>query len=388
MKEKWTPHIIAVNAFVVFIVLGLACASKPDVPSETVSTTGTQSEGDFNVDLTADGSGVVITGYTGSQRAVTIPAQIQGYPVKEIHNGAFSLAEKRIWDDDDVYLIKIIEKGTNTRLTSVTLPTGLITIGKGAFYKQSITSVNIPASVTSIGDYAFSECSSLATVNIPAGVTSIGDYAFSECSSLAAVNIPASVTSIGNYAFYGCSKLATVNFSEGLVKIGVVAFLKCSALKTIKLPNSLTELGDSVFASSGLTAVTLGTGLTYIPSGTFAETSIITIVIPEGVTRIFEYAFISCTALTSVTLPSTLVEIKTCAFKGCSALTTVTIPSALISVQFGDGATFLYNSGRLVLQRNGVFDGCEKLLLATRTALKKLGWNGEPLTETVIRYEK
>jgi len=342
-----------------------------------------QSEGDFNVDLTNDGSGVVITGYTGRQQAITIPAKIQGYPVKEIRNEAFSL-ERYIVRIPPYFEERIlVEKRTNTRLTSVTLPTSLVTIGKGAFYEQSsLTSINIPASVTSIGDYAFSGCSSLAAINIPASVTSIGDYAFSGCSSLAAVNIPASVTSIGDEAFFECSKLATVNFSEGLVKIGGSAFSGCNALKTIKLPNSLTELGNDVFTGSGLTAVTLGTGLTYIPSGAFSSTSIITIVIPEGVTGILGYAFSNCTALTSVTLPSTLVEIRAQAFSGCSALTTITVPAALTSVKFGDEFTLFDGWGNSDTIRNGVFDGCEKLLLATRAALKKLGWNGEPVTKT------
>jgi len=314
-----------------------------------------QTEGDFNVDLTQDGSGVVIKGYTGSQRAVTIPAKIQGYPVKEINDGAFRL-DNRVWiagyGSYDVGYLSDNLSGSNpisTRLTSVTIPTGVLSIGHAAFFGQEY----------------------LTSVNIPASVTSIGNGAFMGCSSLSAVNIPASVTSIGNRAFLQCTKLATVNFSEGLVGIGEGAFAECRALKTLKLPNSLTNLGRGAFAGSGLTAITFGTGLTTIRASTFSvqdmsngyyrAAPIQTIVIPEGVTGIGQSAFRECTQLTSVTLPSTLESIGAWAFSGCSALTTVTFPAKLESVVFYDG----------------VFEGCGKLLLATRAALKKLGWDGE-----------
>ena len=68
-------------------------------------------------------------------------------------------------------------------------------------------SITIPDSVTSIGDYAFSYCTSLTSIEIPDSVTSIGDYAFSYCTSLTSVKIPNSVTSIGDYAFERCDKL-------------------------------------------------------------------------------------------------------------------------------------------------------------------------------------
>jgi hypothetical protein len=323
-----------------------------------------QSESDFNVDLTKDGTGVVITGYTGKQAAITIPAKIQGYPVKEIGNQALSA-----WGDG---------------IRVYTYPRGVQRFESGKTIKTDLTSVTIPAGVEIIGERAFFNQSKLTSVNIPASVTSIGEIAFAGCSSLTTVTIPASVTSIERYAFSGCSKLATVNFSEGLVEIGDGAFAECIALKTIKLPNSLTKLGYSAFVSSrdGITAVTLGTGLTEIPDYTFSYfdgynsgsgTQIQTIVIPEGVTKIGQRAFKNCRALTSVTLPSTLLEIEVEAFYGCNALTTVTIPAALTSVVFSDRYTWEgYKVGG-----GDTFVGCSKLLLATRAALQKLGWDGK-----------
>lgn len=106
----------------------------------------------------------------------------------------------------------------------------------------------IPPHITSIGDSAFYECSSLASINIPESVTSIGVYAFRNCSSLASIDIPESVTSIGKAAFAYCTSLASIDIPECVTSIGDSAFLECSNLASITIPESVTSIGMLAFA--------------------------------------------------------------------------------------------------------------------------------------------
>ena len=116
-----------------------------------------------------------------------------------------------------------------------------------AFRGSNIRSVEIPDSVTSIGDGAFYECRSLTSITIGSNVTSIGNEAFYNCRSLTSITIPNSVTSIGNYAFSYCSSLTSITLPNSVTSIGDGAFSFCSNLTSITIPNSVTSIGESAF---------------------------------------------------------------------------------------------------------------------------------------------
>ena len=137
---------------------------------------------------------------------------------------------------------------------------GVLTItGKGKMYdyhsyhrapwrNSGVKRIIIGDSVTTIGNYAFSGCSSLTSVNIPNSVTTIGEYAFRDCSSLTSVTIPNSVTTIGKSAFHGCSALISVTIPNSVTTIGDDAFSGCTSLTSVNIPNSVTTIGSSAFS--------------------------------------------------------------------------------------------------------------------------------------------
>ncbi len=145
--------------------------------------------------------------------------------------------------------------------------------------------LNIPSSVTSIGDYSFSGCESLISVNIPSSVTSIGKYSFSGCGRLNSVIIPSSVTSIGDAAFQFCGSLTSITIPSSITSIGDSAFQFCGSLTSITIPSSITSIGDGAFAGcTGLTSINIGSSVTTIGYSAFANCRFLISVICENPT--------------------------------------------------------------------------------------------------------
>ena len=188
-----------------------------------------------------------------------------------------------------------------------------------------VTDLEIPDGTTSIGNYAFYNCTSLTSVVIPDSVTSIGYRAFYGCSSFTSIEIPDSITSIGEYAFYGCSSLTSIVIPDSVTSIGDSAFRECRSLTSIEIPDSVTSIGGSAFLGcSRLTSITIPSGVTNIGSSTFDSCSSLTsVVIGDSVTSIGDRAFRVCTSLTSVVIPDSVTYIGEYAFYGCSSLTDV-----------------------------------------------------------------
>ena len=259
-----------------------------------------------------------------------------------------------------------------------------------------VKSVVIERGVSSIGEYAFSDCSSLTSVTIPSSVTSIGDGAFKHCDALTSVKISDSVTSIGYDAFYGCDALTdvyyggygvdwlkasgyntvvpsktTVHFKEDLYDKGTCGvnanwvmtadgtltisgkgrisnydysnrapWYACGKyIKSVVIKSGVTGIGNYAFYyCEALTSVTIPNSVTTIGDEAFYYCEALTsVTIPNSVTTIGDEAFRNCEVLTSVTIPNSVTSIGSSAFSGCTSLTSVTIPTSVTSI---DGYAF------------------------------------------------
>jgi hypothetical protein len=167
-------------------------------------------------------------------------------------------------------------------------------------------SMDEAAAVTSLGTVFKnkSNITSFDELQYFTGLTSIGIQTFSYCTGLTSVTIPASVTSIDGWAFEHCTGLTSVTIPNSVTDIGTSAFWYCNGLTTITIPNSVTSIGKNAFNNCiGLTSVTIPNGVTSIGEGAFSECwGLASITIPNSVTSIEKYTFGGCTSLTSITV--------------------------------------------------------------------------------------
>lgn len=243
-------------------------------------------------------------------------------------------------------------------------------IGNYAFWDCSgLTTVTIPNSVTNIGNSAFSNCSGLSTVIIPNSVTSIDNYTFYGCSGLTTVTISNSVTSIGNSAFSNCNGLTSIEIPEGVDHIGDEAFLECSSLSSISFPKSLKSIGGKALdGTPWLNAQT--DDLVYIGSVAYLYKGVMPynceLILRDGTTGIAGYAFNKCSNLASISIPTTVSSIGSYAFSGCSRLSSVVIPNGVKSIDYYtfrdcNGLTSISIPNSVTSIGSGAFYNCKSL---------------------------
>lgn len=256
--------------------------------------------------------------------------------LKRVNLGAFYQCDA-LWSADFSACRNFETLGTHVfyqcgALQSVVLPGKLKDLGASVFSgcsalsEISVGSLNnaLPVTLETVGDYAFSNCSALTALQLPETLISIGNYAF-QGTSLQSVAFGANLTSIGDRAYRNISTLEEVSFEDcaNLTSIGSRAFYNCTGLYEIVLPDCLVTVGDYAFyGAKGVRRISLNEGLEEIGRYAFFGCERVqTVSFPETLLSIGEHAFRGCTALKSVMLPSNVETIGKHAFFSCKNLT-------------------------------------------------------------------
>lgn len=245
--------------------------------------------------------------------------------------------------DDSVNFV--IEDGVlikyNGWQSFVEIPDTVTAIGNGAFKNnKTMMGVTIPDSVTSIGKEAFYNCTSLLGVIIPDSVESIGSSAFALCSKLAHVKLPeGKYTTINSKIFYKCSSLSEIEIPSYVVTIEEYAFNSCINLQNASLHNNISYLGESAFGScENLNNIYISKKIScdgglYDSNGPFDECiSLRNIEFQKGITEIPSSIFAGCTGINEIDIPDTVTQINQYAFQGCVNLKKVSWSEALTSI--------------------------------------------------------
>ena len=275
-------------------------------------------------------------------------------------SGTVSVVKGTYDYDGDVAIPKTVSNGVETfnvtsigesafrscgELVSVTMPEGLTTIGKEAFYQSSIKTVSLPSTLSGMGASAFRECRNLIGLVLPDALKEIKEYVFYYCENLKTMTLGNQTANIEQYAFYKTS-IEHVVIPSSAKNIALYAFAENSSLKSLVINDAAVFIDYCAFyRCTGLTSIELGNAVTGFGTinrysysdysscyGAFTECGALTkIVIPESVTKISEATFRDCSRLYDVTLPNTITDIGARAFNGC-AITQIDLPASLTSI--------------------------------------------------------
>jgi len=314
-----------------------------EVVVEVVSKTTDSAS--FTYTNNGDGT-ATITGYTGAETELTIPASIDGLNVTVIGSSVFE---------------------NNETITNVVIPEGVATIGQYAFWQcWNLQSVSLPETLTTIEDYAFSFCSSLTELTIPAATTSIGAAFYGMPTSITVDGANTAYKTVDDvlYTIDGKTLMFCPNIKEGAFSIpqgtetiGVGALFGCGELTEIHIPASVNEIpGDTFGQTRGLTGFVVDenntaykavNGMLLSKDGTLLHTVPMTfsgtVTVPESVTTIGNGAFRgSWPGITEIILPDGIAALEWEAFLNQTALEKINLPASLTSIS--DFAFYNLNS--------------------------------------------
>ncbi|MDY3725624.1 MAG: leucine-rich repeat protein [Candidatus Enterosoma sp.] len=300
--------------------------------------------------------------YVGSYLDVEIPSSIDGKPVIE-------LASKMFEGKEDITSVSIPASITSatgalegcSAITTIKISSSvsgfnlknLFNVTSYSNITKTLDTIEFLPGFTSFPDSFFTGATRTFHIILPKGMTELPSFQGNKY--IKSINIPEGVTSIDDYAFNGCNLLTSITIPEGVTSIGSFTFSSCSSLNLITIPVSVTSIGYGAFRGcSSLTSITIPDRVTLIDYDTFYGCSSLTsIKIPEGVTSINSCAFRYCSSLTSITIPEGVTSIDSYTFDGCTSLTSITIPEGVFSIGY---AAFLSCSSLSTLTYLGTME--------------------------------
>ena len=302
------------------------------------------------------------------------------------------------WVVDDDYTLTFSGKGTlgyypwsdqpwkvrgyGSKITKVVVEEGITRLTYSSFSKlENLRDVILSNTIVEVGDACFSGCKNLIKISLPKSVETIGSYAFFECVHMLDIEIPDNVVSIGERAFQRCSALKTVKFGRCITSIGALAFTEAENITKVVAP-SLESWLNITFEDAASNPISITRSL-------FINNEKLTVLnIPEGVSKINNFAFYhcdnlkrinmsnsvssigkgcfsNCISLTDVQFSTNIEEIGESAFSSCGSLTEINIPNKCL--RFGNYAFSATGINKITIPNNiksipvGIFSNCKKL---------------------------
>jgi len=264
---------------------------------------------------------------------------------------------------------------------------GAVAIGDEAFgsageLHSNVTSITIPDTVTSIGDYSFSGAP-LASITIPNSVTNIGVRAFSD-TALTSITIPSSVTSMGQRVFVNARSLTSVVIQNGITELPDYLFSGCEHLTSFVIPNSVTTLGFAPFEGSGITSLTVPSSVETVNASFRDSPFLVSVTIPSSVIRIHREAFYNLPNLRSIN-----VDAGNPNFKSVDGVLFNKAGTQLIQYPAGKvGTTYAIPDGVTSISLPYTFDSSLLTAITIPNGVTELG-DGvfNPLSSTLLSYE-
>lgn len=270
--------------------------------------------------LLADGKYEVKAG-TATNGLINIPSSYFGLPVTILSSNAFYYCRS---------------------ISGVNMPNSITSIGKLAFARcTNITTINLPNSLTNLGESSFYQCLNICSINLPVSIKKIPYGVFRNCRNITNISLPETLSVISNYVFYGCTSLKAINLPNSATNLGHNIFNGCVNLRSVKLPADLRRIPDQIFSfCNSLTNFALPEKIQSIGNGAFSAcVNIQAILIPPGVTNIGSSSFSGCTNLENPIFPDSLFSVGTSAYLGCKKISQITVPSSIKSI----GMTAFYS---------------------------------------------